>query len=299
MIGLFITIAILSIVILFELYSTGAVVGVDSEDYSNLGLGNKKNYLELETQQEMRNRECPYDCCLDGQYDTKSCAEGYVCQYNMCIELDSDSDGLSDNEENKLGTSPKLTDSDFDGLTDYQEVRLIGTNPLSENSDNDRYNDKDDSEPLITNSALLAISFDEPQQSITDIVGGLSEVATNYANPVWWFELATTQPTKQFLVTIKNVGDDYTDHISFDVVQLGVVFSSELDGFLCSEKKKTWEGIVTSQSFSFDQRIMPRSEITIPLIVNVEFIDKCESILCSCDTIYGYELSNIKYEGFI
>lgn len=56
--------------------------------------------------------------------------------------LDSDSDGLSDAEEARLGTDPAKKDSDGDGLTDYQEVRTFTTNPLSQDTDRDSYSDK-------------------------------------------------------------------------------------------------------------------------------------------------------------
>jgi len=46
---------------------------------------------------------------------------------------DSDNDGLSDKEENQLGTDPNNPDSDGDGIKDGQEV-LDGTNPLDKGS---------------------------------------------------------------------------------------------------------------------------------------------------------------------
>ena len=39
---------------------------------------------------------------------------------------DSDADGLTDNEEKKLGTNPLKKDSDDDGLNDYIELIHIG-----------------------------------------------------------------------------------------------------------------------------------------------------------------------------
>lgn len=44
--------------------------------------------------------------------------------------LDSDGDGLSDEEERALGTDPLLRDTDGDGVTDFEEVQQ-GTDPLA------------------------------------------------------------------------------------------------------------------------------------------------------------------------
>lgn len=55
--------------------------------------------------------------------------------------VDSDSDGLSDDEESTLGTNPNLIDSDNDGLNDYEEVKIYLTNPLNPDSDGDGYLD--------------------------------------------------------------------------------------------------------------------------------------------------------------
>jgi hypothetical protein len=54
--------------------------------------------------------------------------------------VDTDKDGLSDNEETQYGTDPLLADSDGDGLSDSQEIS-IGTNPLLADEDDDGLND--------------------------------------------------------------------------------------------------------------------------------------------------------------
>jgi len=55
--------------------------------------------------------------------------------------IDSDNDGLSDGEENQLGTNSNLIDSDNDGLSDGEEVKTYQTNPLLADSDNDGFTD--------------------------------------------------------------------------------------------------------------------------------------------------------------
>jgi hypothetical protein len=59
----------------------------------------------------------------------------------VAFALDSDGDGLSDVEEETLGTQPDNPDSDGDTLSDGDEVNLHGTNPLEEDSDFDGLDD--------------------------------------------------------------------------------------------------------------------------------------------------------------
>jgi Bacterial TSP3 repeat len=57
------------------------------------------------------------------------------------VALDTDGDGLSDDQELIIGTQVNNQDSDADGLTDGQEVNIHGTNPLSPDSDSDGVSD--------------------------------------------------------------------------------------------------------------------------------------------------------------
>ncbi len=54
---------------------------------------------------------------------------------------DADGDGLSDEDEDKVGTDPDNPDSDGDGLTDGDEVWEHETNPLDADTDGDGYDD--------------------------------------------------------------------------------------------------------------------------------------------------------------
>ncbi len=56
-------------------------------------------------------------------------------------EYDSDSDGLTDNEEKELGTNFLQIDSDGDGLFDFNEVKVYFTDPLNPDTDGDGYLD--------------------------------------------------------------------------------------------------------------------------------------------------------------
>lgn len=57
------------------------------------------------------------------------------------IVKDSDKDGLSDVEEEKLGLDINNVDSDNDGLFDREEVMVYLTNPLDSDTDKDGYLD--------------------------------------------------------------------------------------------------------------------------------------------------------------
>lgn len=62
-------------------------------------------------------------------------------------DTDDDNDGLSDDEEQALGTDSKSADSDGDGINDGEEA-AGDTDPNNADSDNDGANDGDDAFPL-------------------------------------------------------------------------------------------------------------------------------------------------------
>jgi len=59
-------------------------------------------------------------------------------------DMDTDQDGLTDKEEEVLGTNKTETDSDFDGLFDREEVKVYGTNPLKPDTEGDGVKDGDE-----------------------------------------------------------------------------------------------------------------------------------------------------------
>ena len=79
--------------------------------------------------------------------------------------LDSDSDGLTDDEEKKLGTDPFRADTDNDGLTDWAEIKIYRTDPLNPDTDGDGYKDGNEVikgyDPLKPGSARL---YEAPKQ---------------------------------------------------------------------------------------------------------------------------------------
>ncbi len=57
---------------------------------------------------------------------------------------DSDEDGLSDEEEEQLGTVSGSVDSDNDGLFDREEAKVYKTDPLKADTDGDGFSDGDE-----------------------------------------------------------------------------------------------------------------------------------------------------------
>ena len=71
--------------------------------------------------------------------------------------VDTDDDGLTDEEEHELDTDPNDPDSDDDGLDDGDEVNVYGTDPLDHDSDWDGLGDGEEvhdygTEPLLWDS---------------------------------------------------------------------------------------------------------------------------------------------------
>ncbi len=80
---------------------------------------------------------------------------------NNPAPVDSDNDGLTDDEEALLGTNPAVADSDNDGLDDGAEVNTHSTDPLNADTDGDGYSDGDEvtagSNPLDGNDPASAV----------------------------------------------------------------------------------------------------------------------------------------------
>ena len=64
--------------------------------------------------------------------------------FAACANADPDGDGLTNGEEEELGTDPDNPDTDGDGLDDYTEVHETGTDPTNPDTDGDGYDDGDE-----------------------------------------------------------------------------------------------------------------------------------------------------------
>lgn len=63
---------------------------------------------------------------------------------NVSTPLDTDGDGLSDQDEAYAGTNPRSPDTDGDGLFDREEVNVWHTDPLNRDTDGDGFSDGDE-----------------------------------------------------------------------------------------------------------------------------------------------------------
>ncbi len=85
----------------------------------------------------------------DDGIDSSTVGEGDVFVFGSGSALsgqrtdDTDGDGLSDDDELKLGTDPEMADTDKDGLSDFDEVNA-GTDPFAADSDGDGVSDYDE-----------------------------------------------------------------------------------------------------------------------------------------------------------
>lgn len=86
---------------------------------------------------------CGNGVCETGE-DSAICPTDCPAPPSPVVGLDTDLDGLSDEEEITLGTDQNKIDSDEDGLTDREEVKIYNTNPLNSDTDGDTYKDGDE-----------------------------------------------------------------------------------------------------------------------------------------------------------
>jgi hypothetical protein len=107
------------------------------------------------------------DSSEDPDADTFTNLEEYGNNTDPCTPgiVDSDGDGLTDDEEIALGTDPGNPDTDGDGLNDGDEVNTHGTDPLDTDTDGDGINDNDE----INVYGTIATSWDTDGDYIPDL----------------------------------------------------------------------------------------------------------------------------------
>jgi outer membrane protein OmpA-like peptidoglycan-associated protein len=93
------------------------------------------------------------------------------------MSADSDGDGITDSDEVASGTDPNNADSDGDGLNDGDEVNTYGTDPTNADSDGDGLSDFD--EVMTYNTDPLNGSGDADGDGLSDV----DEINTHGTNP--------------------------------------------------------------------------------------------------------------------
>ena len=264
---------------------------------------------------QTEKQECPFECCISNEYVVKDCEWGYECKTTKCVAIDTDGDGLTDVEEKGYGTNIRLADSDNDGLSDYQEIATYKTNPLNSNTDNDRYIDGNDPNPLIVNSAKIKITTiknegywnEELKKDITPLIGCLAIYAAessfgevtgiiaNLCSTVMAGTSITSLTSKDISrrdieIETNNVGNDYTSYVTFKLDVYTKYGDKPRELFdtrtISIDKLNDGESHVTKSQYTFKLE-----DYTIGLLKNI--LDGKTG-----DKEYIFEFSNVDYERY-
>ncbi|HLD31310.1 MAG TPA: hypothetical protein VJB37_00210 [Patescibacteria group bacterium] len=89
--------------------------------------------------EEAKEISAEVDNSVDGEEKKKD--QPLLMVYDTLPDNDKDSDGLTDEEEQKLGTDKEKADTDNDNLSDKIEVEQTKTDPTKADTDGDGYGD--------------------------------------------------------------------------------------------------------------------------------------------------------------
>jgi len=128
------------------------------------------------------------------------------------VDVDTDNDGLSDAQENLLGTNPLLVDTDSDGINDGDEVNLYNTDPLNSDSDSDGLPDLYEVSNSLNPLDALDVTADPDQDGYTnqeEFLRGTNPVdAFSYPNAP--ARLSSTDKDLSISLSADNLGVTYS-----------------------------------------------------------------------------------------
>ncbi|MFA7653978.1 MAG: hypothetical protein WCX97_02955 [Candidatus Magasanikbacteria bacterium] len=129
------------ILVLVFLGLAGGIFWIGIKIYNSFLVGNDGD-IQVESQAPLSAADQKYQADLAQQVQA-------IAEHKL---TDSDLDGLTNEEESKLGTDPKKEDTDGDGLLDDQEVNIFHTDPIKRDTDGDGIGDSNEvfagSDPL-------------------------------------------------------------------------------------------------------------------------------------------------------
>ncbi|RLA39915.1 MAG: hypothetical protein DRR06_03925 [Gammaproteobacteria bacterium] len=152
------------------------------------------------------------------------------------FDADTDDDGLNDGDEVVIGTDPFDPDSDGDGLNDGDEVD-IGTDPLNPDSDGDGLNDGDEvsagTDPLNPDSDGDGIADGSDPDLLGDLVSSLPlGVFANQGDP--------QGQRNAFLNRLNDIEEDIVNGNINDAIRALKNLRRKIDGCGTSADKNDW-----------------------------------------------------------
>ena len=204
--------------------------------------------------------------------------------------VDTDKDGLSDNEETLLGTDSTNADTDSDGLSDSQEIS-IGTNPLLADVDGDGLNDN--AELQVGTDHTLADSDYDGLADFAEVTTFTQYAGSNnkfYSNPLdpdtngdgindgqecFVKQYSPSAPCSD------SDGNGVPDFLSFD--NDGDKVSDTID--ISPDMLST---VTYTKDNPFNFKITNTTTSTVPLDVNIQIRPNNDNLLYANDAVYDW-----------
>ncbi|MGH4118052.1 cell wall-binding repeat-containing protein [Clostridium sp.] len=211
--------------------------------------------------------------------------------------IDSDKDGLSDEQEVIYKTEPNNPDTDGDKLTDGLEVLSFYTNPLIKDTDGDRLSDYEEATITVTNP----VKKDTDGNGITDDLEDIDkDTLNNYdemqlaSNPNLDdsdFDGLKDADEKQRGTNPNNIDTDEDGLSDFKEVELGtnpLIKDTDGDGILDGDE--VFKTKLSAEGVNVDDKVKPTLELDLKGsqigTLKIDIIDKSDLFLSS--DIPGY-----------